>query len=160
MDSSQYSRRSQQMVVWIVSTHPLISKSSSLYTNPLVTVLRAPSTIGITVTFMFHRIFQFRSKVFIFLSAFFPFYSVVSRNNKVHNSVSSLFLSFQGLVVWPRLGDFYLIITENFVRFILQDWFWVVHISSVRMIRLQFLAQFPVDHFAHPVVSSLTLFLC
>ena len=41
-------------VVWIVSTHPLISKSSSPFTNPLVTVPRAPVTIGITVTFMFH----------------------------------------------------------------------------------------------------------
>ena len=42
-------------VVWLVSTRPLISKSSSLYINPLVAVTRAPITLGITVTFMFHR---------------------------------------------------------------------------------------------------------
>ena len=42
-------------LVWMVSTHPLIYKSSSPRTNPLETVPSAPITIGITVTFMFHR---------------------------------------------------------------------------------------------------------
>ena len=41
-------------VVWIVSSCPLIPKSFSSYINPLVTVSRAPITIGISVTFMFH----------------------------------------------------------------------------------------------------------
>ena len=41
-------------VVLMVSTRPFISKSSSLYTNPLGIVPCAPITIGITVTFMFH----------------------------------------------------------------------------------------------------------
>ena len=44
-------------VVWTVSTHPVISKSSSHCTNPLLTVPRAPITIGIIVTFMFHSFF-------------------------------------------------------------------------------------------------------
>ena len=43
-------------VVWMVSTRPLISKSSSPCINPLVTVPRAPITIGITVTFMFYSL--------------------------------------------------------------------------------------------------------
>ena len=38
----------------MVSTRPLISKSSSPCTHPLVAVPRAPTTIGITVTFMLH----------------------------------------------------------------------------------------------------------
>ena len=46
-----------------------------------------------------------------------------------------------------------------FVRLILQDRFWVVHVPFVRRDKLQFLAQFPVDHLAHPVVSSFIL-LC
>ena len=46
-------------VIWMVSTRLLISKSSSLSTNHLVTVLRVPVTIGITVTFMFHGCFFF-----------------------------------------------------------------------------------------------------
>ena len=41
-------------IVWMVSTRPLISKSPSSCTNPLATVQRAPITIRITVTFMFH----------------------------------------------------------------------------------------------------------
>ena len=41
-------------IVWKLSTRPLISKSSSPFTNPLVTVRRATITIDITVTFMFH----------------------------------------------------------------------------------------------------------
>ena len=41
-------------VVWMVSTRPPTSKSSSLFNRPLVTVLNAPITIGIIVTFMFH----------------------------------------------------------------------------------------------------------
>ena len=40
-------------VVWMVSTHPPISKSSSPFSNPLVTVPNAPNTIGIIVTCMF-----------------------------------------------------------------------------------------------------------
>ena len=41
-------------VVLMVSTRPPISKSSSHFINPSVTVPRAPITIGINVTFMFH----------------------------------------------------------------------------------------------------------
>ena len=35
-----------------------------------------------------------------------------------------------------------------------------MHIEFVRMVKLQFFAQFPVDHPAHLLVSSLVLFLC
>ena len=50
-------------VVWMVSTRPLTSKSSSTFNNPLVIVPKAPITIGIIVTFMFHSFFQFPFKV-------------------------------------------------------------------------------------------------
>ena len=52
----------------------------------------------------------------------------------------------------------YLKIPEKFVRLILQDRFFGVCISFVRKVKFKFLAQFRVDHFAHPVVSSLKLF--
>ena len=41
-------------VVWMVSPRPPTSKSSRPFNNPLVTVTKAPITVGIIVTFMFH----------------------------------------------------------------------------------------------------------
>ena len=49
------------LVVWMVFTRLLISKSSSLFNNPLVTVPRAPITIDINVTFMFDNFYLFQS---------------------------------------------------------------------------------------------------
>ena len=45
-------------VVWMVSTRPPTSKSSSPFSNPLVTVPNAPITIGIIVTCMFRSFFN------------------------------------------------------------------------------------------------------
>ena len=45
-------------VIWMVSTSPLISKSSSPFINRLVTVPGAPISIGIIITFMFHSFFN------------------------------------------------------------------------------------------------------
>ena len=79
------------VLVWMVSTHLLISWFSSPFINPLVTV--PIGTIGIILTFIFH-FFQFLSKVpvLILLFTFFQFYSVVNRGSEVQNNVSSLFL--------------------------------------------------------------------
>ena len=99
----------KKAVVWTVSTRPVISKSSSVGINPLVTLPSTPISIGITVTFMFNSFFHSPSKVqvLIFLFVFFQFYSVISRNSKVHNFGKSLFFCrlLLGLVDWPRLGD-------------------------------------------------------
>ena len=51
----------------------------------------------------------------------------------------------------------YVKILQEFVCLILQDRCWVENILFVRMVK--FLAQLTVDHFAHPVVSSLKLFV-
>ena len=45
-------------VVWIVSTRPPTSKSSSPFSHPLVTVTKALIKIGIIVTCMFHSFFN------------------------------------------------------------------------------------------------------
>ena len=57
-------------VVWMVSTRLRTSKFSSPFNNPLVTVPKAPITIGIIVTFMFHSFFNSlaRSRYFFFFS--------------------------------------------------------------------------------------------
>ena len=82
--------------VWMVSTRPLISKSFSPCTIPLVTVPSASITIRITSLSALLSSFQFSSKfeVLIFIFAFFHLYSVVRRNSKVHNSASSLFIIY------------------------------------------------------------------
>ena len=96
-------------LVWMISTRPPTSKSSTAFINPLVTVPKGPITIGIIVTFIFHSYFQFPIKVvvLILLFIFFQFYSVVSWDSKVHNFANSLFLLLiiTDLVFWSRLGD-------------------------------------------------------
>ena len=82
------------VTVWMVSTRPPISKSSSPFSNPLVTIPNTPITNGKIVTCIFHSFFfLFPSKVevLILLFAFFQFYSVVSRDSEAENFVSSLF---------------------------------------------------------------------
>ena len=62
-------------VVWMVSTRPPTSKSSSPFSNPLVTVPNALITIGIIVTCMFHSFFSSlaRSRYLSFFSHSFSF---------------------------------------------------------------------------------------
>ena len=45
-------------VVWMVSTRPTTSKSSCPFNNPLVTVPKAPITMGIIATFMLQSFFN------------------------------------------------------------------------------------------------------
>ena len=80
-------------VVWMVSTRPPTSKSSMPFNDLLVNVPKAPITIGMIVTFIFHSFFQFSSKVEVLISLFklFQFYSVVSRDSSVDNFADFLF---------------------------------------------------------------------
>ena len=78
----------------MVSTRPLISKSSSSFINPLVTAPKAPITIGIIVTFMFLRFFNFlaRSKYLSFFSLSFNFIQCFAGTAKM-TVLQILFLS-------------------------------------------------------------------
>ena len=79
-------------VVRMVSTCPLISKSSSPFTNPLEIVLSAQTTIGTTFTFMFHCFFcSLVRSWYLFLFSFSFFLFVVQQDVKVHYSAGSLF---------------------------------------------------------------------
>ena len=155
----------KKAIVWIVLTPLVISKSSSPCTNPLVTVPRARITIGIIVTFMLNRVFcLFPWKIVVLISifAFFQFYSVGRWNSKATVPQALYFLLI--IIKSGRLSEIrWLVCISKSLKklcFILHDRFLVVHIPFVRMVKLQFLAQFPVDHLAHPVVPCLIIFLC
>ena len=62
-------------VVWTVSTRPPTSKSSRPFNNSLVTVPKAPITIGTIVTFMVHSFLNSlaRSRYLSFFSLSFRF---------------------------------------------------------------------------------------
>ena len=150
----------------MVYTRPLISKSSSPCTKPLMTVPSAPITIGITVTFMFHSFFSplARSR---YLSLFFAFFQWSAGMAKSTFRLVLFFFSFffffcwlsLGLVVWSRLGDPFVSQNSRGVCvFNFLDGFCVVHMPLVRMVKFKLLAQFPVDHLPHPFVSNLILF--
>ena len=80
-------------VVWMVSTRPPTSKSSSPFSNALVTVPKAPITIGRIVTLMFQIFFnsQARSRYLPFFSHSFSFI-IYSRDSKVDTFANSLFV--------------------------------------------------------------------
>ena len=62
-------------LIWMVSTRPPTSKSSSPFSNPFVTVPNIPITIGIIITCMFHSFFNSlaRSRYLSFFSHSFSF---------------------------------------------------------------------------------------
>ena len=101
-DSSQYSDRFYDLnnvVISTVSRCPLISKSSSPCTNPLVAVPSAPITIGITITFMFHSFSDLSHGLGTYLS--FRFLSVLpcgqlERQSLLSGRFSSFLLIFTG----------------------------------------------------------------
>ena len=97
------------VVVWMVSTHPLIFKSFSSFINLLMTVSSAPITIGITVTFMFHSFFSSlaRSRNISLFSPSFSF--IMSSAGTAESTLRKVFSFFcwlsESLVVWSILGD-------------------------------------------------------
>ena len=80
----------------MVSTHPLISKSSSPLIYPLVTVLSTPISIGITGIFIFHSFFSSPAKPW-YLSLF---------------SLSFNFTPWSARMQFGRLSFFLLTITR------------------------------------------------
>ena len=165
-DSSQYFGRSQQC-------YSLDSLHSSSYFQVLQPLYQSFGDCTKCTNYNWYHhhfhvpqffLFPSKVKVLIFLFTSFQFYSMVSQDSKIYNFASSLFFFcwlLPGLIIWLRSGDLFLSHNpREFMCFILQDRFWVVHIPLVHMVKFQFLAQFPVDYLAHSIMSSLILFLC
>ena len=71
------------VVVWMVFTRPPTSKSSSPFSNPLVTVPNAPLTIGIIVTCMFHSFFNSLASSIIIIIIIISYFILLSGLSKV-----------------------------------------------------------------------------
>ena len=143
----------------MVFSRPLISTSSSLFNNPLVNIPKAPITIAIIATFMFHYFFNSlsRSRYLSFFSHSFRFILWSAGTTKSTILPVFLFLLINirsGLLVEIRWS----VSMSKCVIF--YDRCLVVHIPFIRMVKFKFLAHLPVDHLAHSVVSCLVLFLC
>ena len=147
-------------VVWMVSTQPSTSKSSRPFNNLLVTVPKAPITIGIISIFMFHSFFNYlaRSRYLSLFSHSFSFILWSAKSTILQIFFSLLIIIRSGLLAEIRWSV--CMSKSQFVCVIFYDRCWVVHIPFVGMVKFKYLAHFPVDHLAHTVVSSLILLLC
>ena len=155
-------------VIWMVSTRPPTSKSSRPFNNLLVTVPKAPIAIDTIVTLMFHSFFfnsLTKSRYLFFFSHSFS--SILWSAGTVKSTILLVlffFFFFDYYKVWSSVRDqvirVYIKVPSEFMCVIFQDRCWVVHIPFVLMFKFKFLAHFPQDHHAYPVVSSLVLFLC
>ena len=96
-------------VVWMVSTCPPTSKSSSPFSNPLVTVPNAPITIGIIVTCMFHSFFYSlaRSRYLSVFSHSFGFilWSVGTARSTLLYFFFFFLVIIINMVFWPGFLD-------------------------------------------------------
>ena len=94
-------------VVWMVSTRPFISKSSTPCINPLMTVPKAPNAIGINVTFMFYSFFGSiaRSWYLSFFSLSFNFTQSVGTAKSTILEVLFLFFFFLIIIRSGRLAE-------------------------------------------------------
>ena len=95
-------------VVWMVSTQPPTSKSSNPFSNPLVTVPKAPITIGIIVTFICDSFFNSPASS-RYLSLFSHSFTFILWSAVIAKSTILQVLFFVvGYKVWsscPGLGD-------------------------------------------------------
>ena len=97
-------------VVWMVFTRSPTSKSSRPFINPLVTVPKAPITIGIIVTFMFHSFFNSlaRSRYLSLFSHFFSF--ILWSAGTAKSTILQIFFSFFFFVdnyIWFSGRDYF-----------------------------------------------------
>ena len=90
-------------VIWMVSTRPPTSKSSP-FNNPLVTEPKAPITIGIIVTFMFHSFFNSlaRSRYLSLFSHSFSF--ILWSAETAKSTILQIFFFFFFLLIIIRSG--------------------------------------------------------
>ena len=143
------------VVFWMVFTRPLISKSSSPFNNPLVTV---PYKRHLYVPQFFNSLTRSWYLSFFSLSFNFTLWSAGTAKSTIFQDLFFLLI----IIRFGRLAEirWSVCMLKSHRSLCVSFRWWVVHIPFVRMVTLQFLAQFPVNHLAHPVVTRLILLLC
>ena len=151
-------------VVWMVSTCRLISKSSSPFYQsfeecPICTNhswyhhhLHVPE-------FFLVLLLGLGTYPSSSLSLIFTLSSAGKAKSTIRQVFFLSFFSFFILLTITKSGRLAKI-PENFVHFILQDWFWVVHIPLVRMVKLNIFARLPIVYLSYPVVCQVLYSLC
>ena len=153
----------------MVYTRSPTSKSSRPFNNPLVTVPKAPITIGMIVTFMFHSFFHSlaRSMYLFFFSHSFSFilWSAGTAKSTILQILFFLFFLFlliiirSGLLAEIRwsvcMSKSYRSLGVSFSRTSAGLCIYYLFIWS----NFNFLQISQVDPLAHPVMSSLILLL-
>ena len=122
----------------------------------------------IKFTFIFNHFFNSlsRSRYLSFFSLSFNFTQCSAGTTK-----STILIVFVVLVhynkIWLSGRDevirLYVKTLLKFLGFILQDSCWVEHVRIICLVKFYFLAQFPMDHLAHSMVSysySLSVLIC
>ena len=148
-------------VVWMVSTRPPNSKSSSPFNNPLITVPKTPITIGIIITFIFHSFSNSQAKL-RFLSFFSYSFSFIPCSVGKTKSSTLQIISFFFLLIIIRSGLLPKI--RGSVYMSKSHWSLCVSFSRRNIAlciyhlfvwsNLNFLQHLPMEHLVHPVVSS------
>ena len=142
-------------VVWMVSTRPVISKSSSSCTNPLVTVPRAPITIDIIATFMFHNFSQYLSIfssifnftlwsaifiIILFCEFFTPAlaggFSLESKRQQVYSSLLKFFFGLWPISTILKFGWYPLILLFPSPRLLVSILWWLYQIHQLQFVSL------------------------
>ena len=131
-------------VDWMVSTYPLIAKSSRPFNNPSVTVPKAPITISIIVNFMSYSFFNSlgRSRYLSFVSFSFNFI-LWSAGTAKYTILQVLFFLLIILISGHLAEIRGFVCMSKFhwsLYLILQDRYSVLHVLFVRMVKFKFLS--------------------
>ena len=98
-------------VVWTVSTRPFISKFSSPCTNPFMIIPRAPITLDIIVTFMFHSFFNSLAK-----SRYSSLFSLLSTAVTARSTIPQVLLFVDYYKIWSSGRDWWYIFISKSQR--------------------------------------------
>ena len=143
-------------MVWLVSILALISSFPSHFSRPLGAVPRAPTTVGITVTFMFYRfsvLWKDPSICLPFRFLLFSHYSSLEQQYLLNNKFFSSYNIWFSGQDW--LTPLYRKVLENFMGFIFLVKFLFLHDRFVISCTIPNESPFPTSR-AHSSISFVT----